>query len=140
MGSDNSNYYFAELYKVRKSHQRKGRFFLFIYAYSLWDKLKEFVKFFIREIFLFGLVVDGEQVNGGIRHEKLVMTLAPPDLPFPFEAIEMRILKQPLPRAVPISGFSFSSCTSSKSSFLSDAYFLLSLLACFSNTAIVFTL
>jgi len=66
--------------------------------------------------------------------------LAPPLLPFPLEAMAMRILKQLLPIAVPCSGFSFSSYTSCKSSVFSDTYFLMSLLACFSKTSIVFTL
>jgi hypothetical protein len=38
-----------------------------------------------------------------------VKILAPPDLPLPFEAMAIRILKQFLPIAVPCSGFSLSS-------------------------------
>jgi hypothetical protein len=40
---------------------------------------------------------------------KLVIILAPPLLPLPFEAKTMRVLKQLLPIAVPCSGFTFSS-------------------------------
>ncbi len=35
------------------------------------DKLQEFVQFFIGEGFFVGLVVDGEQVNGVIGHQKV---------------------------------------------------------------------
>jgi len=66
--------------------------------------------------------------------------LAPPLLPLPLEAMAIRILKQLLPIAVPYSGFSFSSCTSCKSSVFSDTYFLMSLFACFSKISMVFTL
>lgn len=69
-----------------------------------------------------------------------MIILAPPLLPFPFDAIPILILKQLSPKSVPKIGFIFNYSISTFSSDLSDGYFFINLLACFSNTAIVLTL
>jgi hypothetical protein len=53
----------------------------------------------------------------------LVITLAPPDLPLPFDEIDILILKQFLPIAMPLFGFSFSTATNCISSFLKKDIF-----------------
>jgi len=71
---------------------------------------------------------------------KFVIIRAPPDFPFPFDEIAIRILKQFFPIGVPISGSILIFRTNTNNSYFKEAYFLKSLLVCFSKEEIVFTL
>ena len=71
---------------------------------------------------------------------KLVITLAPPDLPFPFEAMEILILKQLLPIFVPCSGLCSNSSISEANSSFSEGYFFTSRFNCLSKGGMANTL
>lgn len=65
--------------------------------------------------------------------KKWVITLAPPLLPFPFEATANLILKQLPPSGMPRVGSSESCIPNKVSSFLSEGYFFASRFICLSK-------
>lgn len=67
-----------------------------------------------------------------------VITLAPPLFPLPFDAIEILILKQLFPIAVPCSGFVFRLLTSVIYSCFNETYYFTRRLSSFSNFGVVF--
>jgi len=61
----------------------------------------------------------------------LVITLPPPDFPFPLEEIDNLILKQFFPIETPWKGLSFRESERTRISDFNEGYFLKSFLNCF---------
>ena len=59
---------------------------------NLYNKLKKLFQLIIRYISLLAFVKYSKQVNGILHNFETVITLAPPDLPFPLLVMASRIL------------------------------------------------